>query len=208
MTEPGALLARAGLGLEIRANICLQAAVVRGDWGRAAATVVAARQTTCRREHLAEGLLQGVLFYGFPRSITVFEILRNEWPGLPPAAARIRTPEQEVTDGRALFAAIYDTNTAAVERMLADAHGELRDFVLEVAYGRILSRPQLPAVPRELIAIGVLAAMEQTPQMVGHGRGALRMGATRNEVREALLTALDDDGQVETALRRIDGRTR
>ena len=208
MTDPTTLLARAGLDLEIRANICLQVAVVRGDWPRAAATVVAARQTTCRRDQLAEGLLQGVLFYGFPRSITAFEILRNEWPGPPPDAARTRTPAQEVSDGRALFAAIYATNTAAVERMLADAHGELRDFVLEVAYGRILSRPQLPAVARELIAIGVLAALEQTPQMVGHGRGAIRLGAARTEVREALLTALDDDGQVETALRRIDGRTR
>ena len=208
MTDPVTLLARSGLDLGVRANICLQVAVLRGDWQRTAATVVAARQTTCRLEHVAEGLLQGVLFYGFPRSITAFEILRREWPGPAPAADRTRSPAQEVTDGRALFAAIYDTNTAAVESMLSDAHGELRDFVLEVAYGRILSRPQLPAVARELIAVGVLAAMEQTPQMVGHGRGALRLGATRIEVREALLTALDDEGQVETALRRIDGRTR
>ncbi len=208
MTDPGTLLARTGLGIEIRANICLQVAVVSGDWQRAKVTVVAARQTTCRREHLAEGLLQGVLVYGFPRSITAFEILHDGWPGPPPAAARTRAPEQEVAEGRALFTAIYDTNTAAVERMLAEAHGELRDFVLEVAYGRILSRPQLPAVARELIAVGVLAAMEQTPQMVGHGRGALRMGATRIELRESLLTALDDECQVETALRRIDGRTR
>lgn len=208
MTDPAALLARSGLDVGIRANVCLQVAVLHGDWPRAAATIIAARQTTCRLEHLAEGLLQGVLFYGFPRSITAFEVLRREWPGPTPAADRNRPPGQELADGRALFAAIYDTNTAAVENMLSAAHGELRDFVLEVAYGRILSRPQLPAVARELIAVGVLAALEQTPQMVGHGRGALRLGAARIEVRESLLTALDDDGRVDAALQRIDGSPR
>ncbi len=208
MSDLAALFARPGLAAEVRANVLLQAAVVRGDWPRATAAVVLARAHGCRRELLAEGLLQGILFYGFPRSISAFEILDREWPAAAIEAGRTRTPPEELAAGRALFAAVYGRNTDAVEAMLAGFHGELRDFVLEVAYGRILSRPSLPAVTREVIAVGVLAALDQTPQMVGHGRGALRMGATREQLREALLTALGDDAAAETALRRIEGPSR
>ena len=77
--------------------------------------------------------------------------------------------------------------------MLAQHHGELHDFVLQAAYGRILTRPGLTARQRELLAVSALASLEQKPQLIAHARGALRCGATAGEVSEALYTALRDE---------------
>ena len=77
--------------------------------------------------------------------------------------------------------------------MLRGYHGELHDFVLEAAYGRILTRPGLDAVTREVVAVGVLAAQDQQRQLAGHARGAARLGATRAQLQEAVVTALEGD---------------
>ena len=53
--------------------------------------------------------------------------------------------------------------------MLASFHREFHDFVLEAAYGRILTRPGLDAGTRELLAVTALASLDQKPQLTGSG---------------------------------------
>lgn len=198
------LFARPGLDPEVRAIACMQVATVRGDWPRLRATVHKARALGCRRDALAEGLLQGVLFYGFPRSITAFEALAEAWPAPVAPRGGSLPPAEQPAAGRALFTAIYANNTEAVAGMLAAFHGELHDFVLDVAYGRILSRPLLPPRDREILAVAALAALQQIPQLVAHGRGAMHFGADVIALREALYVALaPDDDAVERALAKI-----
>lgn len=187
------LFTRPGLEPTLRAIACAQVAAARGDWQRLEAVVDAARAHACARDALAEGLLQGVLFYGFPRSITAFEVLAAAWPTDTPPRGGGLPPTEQPGAGRALFGAIYGRNAAAVAGMLDGFHGELHDFVLDVAYGRILSRPGLAPLAREVAAVAVLAAMQQTPQMVAHGRGALHFGADRDTLREALYVAMTPD---------------
>ncbi|MEZ5966049.1 MAG: carboxymuconolactone decarboxylase family protein [Planctomycetota bacterium] len=187
------LLARPGLDPDLRVIVCAQAAACCGDWPRFERVLAAARDRGCCRDSVAEGLLQGVLFYGFPRSITAFEALNSAWPSEHPPQGGTLPEADQPAAGRALFDAIYGKNAVAVADMLARGHGELRAFVLDVAYGRILTRPALPPRTREIVATAVLAAMQQTPQMVAHGRGALHFGATANELREALYTCLAPD---------------
>jgi len=198
------LFARPGLDPTLRAIACAQIAAAHGDWSRLAHVLRTARAHGCDRDAVAEGLLQGVLFYGFPRTITAFEVLNDTWPtAAPPRGPGLPAAEQPAA-GRALFSAIYGKNAPSVEAMLASFHAELHAFVLDVAYGRILSRPQLGARERELVAVAVLAAMQQTPQMVAHGRGALHFGADVAALREVLHTALAPEGAaVERALARI-----
>ncbi|HLU39363.1 MAG TPA: carboxymuconolactone decarboxylase family protein, partial [Planctomycetota bacterium] len=171
------LFARPGLDLPVRAVACAQVAVARAHWPRLEQTLRAAHAARCPRVALEEGLLQGILFYGFPRAITSFATLANVWPVPTPPRGGGLPPDEQPAAGRALFAAVYGGNTASVEDMLANLHGELHDFVVDIAYGRILSRPALPPRDRELAAVAVLAALDQTPQMVAHGRGALHFGA-------------------------------
>lgn len=187
------LFARPGLEPTLRALVCAQVATHRGDWSRLEQTVRVARGHGCTRDDLAEGLLQGVLFYGFPRSITAFEVLSTTWPtDAPPRGGSLPAAAQAAA-GRSLFGAIYGRNAATVAAMLESFHGELHDFVLDVAYGRILSRPALSARAREIVATAMLGAMQQTPQMVAHGRGAVHFGADLATLGEALFTALAPD---------------
>jgi 4-carboxymuconolactone decarboxylase len=200
------LLQRPGLApatrLLVRAKVC----VARADWDGLAAVCARGRADGRPRADFEEALLQGVLFFGFPRSVTAFETLARAWPdraapvdgGLPPAAWR--------EAGRQLFDAIYGPNAAAVHDLLRGFHPAFHDFVLESAYGRVLSRPGLDPRRRELLAVGALAALDQLPQLVAHGRGALRFGAGLDEVREALVTALGESAEVVDLVRRIRGR--
>jgi alkylhydroperoxidase/carboxymuconolactone decarboxylase family protein YurZ len=62
--------------------------------------------------------------------------------------------------------------------------------VLEQAYGRVLARDGLSAARREVLACAALTALGQDRQLASHARGAVRCGATPQEV-EAVLDALE-----------------
>lgn len=166
------------------------AALWRGDWATFGTAVAALRAAGVPRADVEETLLQAVLFSGFPRVVTAFEELNARWPAATPPAGGALPEAQQVAAGSALFTAIYGHNDAAVRAMLRGCHGEFHDFVLQAAYGRILSRPGLPPRDRELLACAVLAAQDQKRQFVAHARGARHFGATREQLQAVLLAAL------------------
>lgn len=197
------LLQRDGLAPPIRLMVLAIGAIWRGDWSRLAECARRAEARQQPRQDFEETLLQAVLFAGFPRVVTAFETLAEAWPAAaPPTGGSLPAAEQNAA-GRALFAAIYGRNEAAVHEMLRNCHGDFHDFVLESAYGRVLSRPWLEPRVRELLAIGVLAAQDQLRQFVGHARGARHFGASRTELREVLVSVLGPTPQVEDWLRRV-----
>jgi len=149
-----------------------------------------------------EVVLQSHLFAGFPRAVEAASVLSAagglgtlDPDELVPADARD-------TAGRELFDAIYGSGAAAVRAQLADYHPELAHWIASHAYARVLSRPGLSADRRELAAVAALAAQGQERQLASHVRGALRVGATAQEVREALeaLRALVDEPLLARAL--------
>jgi alkylhydroperoxidase/carboxymuconolactone decarboxylase family protein YurZ len=197
------LLSRNGLPAADRLLVLSAVATWRADWPGLQQTAAAAMRRQRPRADLEETLLQAVLFCGFPRVVTAFEQLGAAWPAaVPPRGGALPLAEQQAA-GAALFAGIYGRNERAVRTMLRNCHEEFHDFVLEAAYGRILTRPHLDARRRELIAVAVLAAQDQVRQFAGHARGALHFGATEAELREALFTAFQDAGAVDTWLRHL-----
>ncbi len=196
------LLARPGLPAADRLRIGAAIAIWRGDWPALRAWAEAARDRQRPRADFEEVLLQAVLFCGFPRVVTAFEHLAAAWPApVPPAGGALPTAEQRAA-GERLFAAIYGANTAAVDAMLRGCHAEFHDFVLSTAYGRILTRPHLDPRARELVAVALLAVMDQPRQFTGHARGARHFGVTATELREALAMVFDDAGVVDAWVHR------
>lgn len=191
------LLARAGLDPALRLLVAAGVAVWRGDWAQLEQCATAAQRRGRPRADLEEVLLQAILFCGFPRVVTAFEHLTAAWPAERPPRGGGLPAAARPAAAAALFEQIYGRNTAAVHDMLRDYHEELHDFVLDAAYGRILSRPGLDARTREIVAVGLLAAQGQVRQFVGHARGAMHLGATADELREALVTALGDGAEVD-----------
>lgn len=196
------LLARPGLAARLRILVAVAVGIWRGNWPEVCAGMQAARSIGQPRADLEETLLQAVLFCGFPRVVTAFEQLATIWPSLTPPAGGALPVGQQAGAGRELFARIYGTNTAAVDSMLRSFHGDFHAFVLEAAYGRILARPHLPAAEREVLAVALLAAQDQPRQFAGHARGALQCGATREQLREALVTVFGTDADAQPT---IDG---
>lgn len=187
------LLGRDGLPPSIRLMALALVAAWQGDQQRLADVCRHGRARAQPRQDFEETLLQAVLFAGFPRVVSAFETLAEAWPATEPPRGGALPAAEQTAAGQALFAAIYGRNEAAVHAMLRSFHGEFHDFVLEAAYGRILSRPGLSPRIRELLAVAVLAAQDQARQFVGHARGALHLGATRSELREVLATVLHDE---------------
>jgi alkylhydroperoxidase/carboxymuconolactone decarboxylase family protein YurZ len=194
-----------GLDALTAALIRAEVAIWPGDWQRLEAELGAAKDAGLPRASFEEMLLQGVLFFGFPRIVTAFEVLQKRWPSAPAPGGGGLPAERQAAAGRELFAAIYGKNDAPVRALLRSFHSEFHDFVLEAAYGRVLTRPGLAAKERELLAAAALAAMAQTPQLVAHARGALRFGATEDEVRGAIALGAAAPDEVEGLLRRVLG---
>ncbi|MCR9245691.1 MAG: carboxymuconolactone decarboxylase family protein [bacterium] len=200
------LLDRPGLAVDERLLVLGLAAIWRADWPRLREVARLGQDRDLPRAAFEEMLLQSVLFCGFPRAVTAFEQFGEAWPApSPPRGGALPAGEQRQA-GDALFDAIYGKNSTSVRGMLTGFHADFEAFVLEVAYGRILARPGLDGRRRELLAIGALAASDQKRQFAGHARGALHLGATRNELREVLETVFadrPDDAIVAAWLHRV-----
>lgn len=132
---------------------------------------------------LAEAALMTWLFGGFPRAIETFHSLSlAAGSGFEPPAGDTVPAERRIELGSALFAKIYGRNAAAVRQELARLAPELERAVVEDAYGRVLARPGLDAVTRELMAVTALAALDLPRQLRSHLKGALACGASRDEI--------------------------
>jgi alkylhydroperoxidase/carboxymuconolactone decarboxylase family protein YurZ len=198
------LLAREGLAPPLRLMVLTITAVWRADWDTLQACARASAARSLPRQDLEETLLQSVLFCGFPRAVTAFEQLGEAWPAATAPAGGGLPPAEQGRAGQALFARIYGPNAASVRARLKTFHEDFHDFVLEAAYGRILTRAHLGPRVREVLAVAVLAAQDQLRQFVAHARGALHFGSNPAELRETLVSVFGETAQVDLWLARLD----
>lgn len=71
---------------------------------------------------------------------------------------------------------------------LADISPDLARLTVEFAFGDVLSRDVLDLKMRELVTIGMLGVMGTAePQLELHMRGAIKAGATKEEIVEIVL---------------------
>ncbi|MSQ69223.1 MAG: carboxymuconolactone decarboxylase family protein [Gammaproteobacteria bacterium] len=78
--------------------------------------------------------------------------------------------------------------TAKLIESLQDLAPELGDWVIDFAYGDVVSRPQLDLRTRELATVAALTALGNAPpQLRAHIKGALNAGCTPREVVEVVL---------------------
>lgn len=72
-------------------------------------------------------------------------------------------------------------------RMMAALHPDLERFLLEHAWGDVLSRPGLDERTREFITLGILLALGRDRETLTHFNAALNVGMTRDELVELLI---------------------
>lgn len=145
-----------------------------------------------------EVLLQAYLFLGFPAAIWAFGVWRavggtadgegSMSPGEPSSAALAEESERA---GEEVCRRVYAENYEKLRRNVRALHGELDRWMIQEGYGKVLSRPALDLVTRELCVVAALAVTSWEPQLHSHMRGALNAGASAPEVEAALEAGLE-----------------
>ena len=158
-----------------------------------------------------EAALQVAAYGGIPRTIEGLSLLAERAPA--EAAACASDPEPEAAErrvrGRAVWDRIYAEQADDVLAWLGTLAPELPGWVLDDAYGRVLSRPGLELAERELLGVAALALMGLSAPLASHVRGALRNGSNAEAVGDILracraLAAPNALAVIEQALQRLD----
>lgn len=187
MTGSGALSpARAALA-------DLSAAIAAGD-AEALRSALEAAAAAAGPAEVEEALLQAYLFLGFPAVLEAMALWR-ERRGAPPVRERDPLATPDSLEGwrargesycRSVYGSAYEKLRENVRRM----HPALDRWMVEEGYGKVLSRPGLDPVTRELCIVALLVVSDRPPQLHSHLRGALGVGAEPAEVGAALALAL------------------
>ena len=173
------------LSHDAKVLVRLSTAIVVGDWDEVRELRRAADEGKPDREW-REAVLQTHLFAGFPRLVQAFGVIAEEGGLGEVAPEEVEAPALDSQRGARLFDDIYGGGADTVRELLDGYHRDFATWIAEHAYGRVLARPGLSARKRELLAVCALAALGQDRQLASHARGALRCGATLEEVEAAL----------------------
>ncbi|MBB5233423.1 carboxymuconolactone decarboxylase family protein [Deinococcus budaensis] len=82
---------------------------------------------------------------------------------------------------------IFGAQEDRILERLASLDPDLMGYVRDFAYDTVYERPGLDLKTKELVACALLTSLGSPTELRTHLRGALRAGATEQEVRETLL---------------------
>ncbi|SMB93819.1 carboxymuconolactone decarboxylase family protein [Deinococcus hopiensis] len=85
---------------------------------------------------------------------------------------------------------IFGTQEERILERLSALDPDLMAYVRDFAYGTVYERPGLDLRTKELVACALLASLGSPDELRTHLRGALRAGASEEEVRETLLLCI------------------
>ena len=81
-----------------------------------------------------------------------------------------------------------EENAARLEEALKEIAPDLHRYIVEFAFGDILSRPGLPVATREIVTLSALSAMGTAqPQLRVHLNAALNVGVSRAQIVELFM---------------------
>jgi len=167
----------------LRRLLGIAAAAAAGATDLVAREVEAACAEGIAPERIEETLLQIVPYAGFPRTIAAFGAARPRLgPYRPPSE-----PSPPCSTGPQTFDAVYVETADRIRAELGTRHPELLAWIQAFAYGRVLARPGLSLLERELLAVSILTALGNLEgPLLGHMRAAVRLGAAPADVAAAV----------------------
>lgn len=99
-----------------------------------------------------------------------------------------KTPSRRYEEGMATRRKVL--GNAHVERAEAEKtafDGPFQELISEAAWGHVWSRPQWSLRERSMVTLALLAALGHDDEVAMHVRASANTGATREDIREALL---------------------
>jgi 4-carboxymuconolactone decarboxylase len=167
--------------------------------------VLGASQRVCREHHatgrqMYEVVLQSYLFLGFPRMLIAAEQLArsgyNPEPGLRDSLSVTSDVQDWMLRGTQLCRQVYDSNYETLRARVEAMAPEVFMWMELEGYGKVLSRPGLDIVDREMAIVACLLMDHRPVQLHSHIRGAVNVGAPRELISKVVsdLSSVAPDG--------------
>ncbi len=168
----------------LRALVRLSAAVAGGTEPDLRARIADCLSTSVPVIWVEELLLQSYLFCGFPRTLNAMREWRRVSGVEAPPASSVEPNDADLwrRQGEATCATVYGTSYKKLRKNIDRLHPELDEWMIVEGYGKILSRPGLDLLTRELCIVAACIASAQERQLHSHLHGALNAGATEDQV--------------------------
>lgn len=144
---------------------------------------------------LEELILQSYLFSGLPRALNAAREWRRSASATTGTTGEVNERQDlsyaEAFDwrmrGEATCAAVYGSNYEKLRVNIRALLPALDEWMIVEGYGKVLARPGLDLVRRELCIVAACVASGQDRQLQSHLHGALNSGAARAEVDGCLM---------------------
>ncbi len=132
-------------------------------------------------DSVEEILLQSHLFVGFPDALNAM-ILWRERSGKTAPAERSEDADLWESRGSEVCERVYGANYTKLRANVSALHPDLEHWMVTGGYGRVIGRPALDLLTRELCIAALLAVWDTPRQLHSHLRGALNAGASTRVV--------------------------
>ena len=146
-------------------------------------------------ELIAEAILQGIPYSGFPGAVEALGSLRKLTGTLATDDADPREPDRH--DPPTSFCTVYGAQVEAVRASLTTLHPQLERWILNFAYGDVMERGKLPFPLVEGLAVASLIGQRRRTPLHSHLRGALRAGWSQEQL-ESWLELIEADADRPT----------
>ena len=173
-----------------RALALYSAAIAMSDEEILDLTIEVGQKCGLGHEQLYEIVLQSYLFLGFPRMLQAAEHLDRHFPS-PNAVSmlqKINAEESETwfTDGLNLCRRVYSENYLPLKHKVEALAPEVLRWMVIEGYGKVLSRPGLGIIDRELAIVACLMIENCEKQLFSHIKGAINVGASLELVHQVI----------------------
>jgi 4-carboxymuconolactone decarboxylase len=179
-----------------RALIQVSAALASGD-DEALTHAFSHARNAAEDSEVEEVLLQSYLFLGFPAALNGMAAWRRLIGQGSTGEASLDYSSWEER-GHDVCAAVYSGQHERLRENVRALHPDLEQWMVVEGYGKVLGRPGLSLMIRELCIVATLTVTGALKQLHSHLRGAMNVGAVPADVDVALAEAerfLDDEGR-------------
>jgi len=136
-----------------------------------------------------ETVLQSYLFLGFPRMIEASLVYNKVYGDIENNEDIRKISEIEAEnwyeDGIKLCRVVYGKNFEKLKKRFLSVSPELFQWMVLEGYGKVLSRPGMNQIERELAEVAALIVDKRERQLVSHILGSLNVGATMSVIKRA-----------------------
>ncbi|HDL04623.1 MAG TPA: carboxymuconolactone decarboxylase family protein [candidate division Zixibacteria bacterium] len=134
-----------------------------------------------------ETVLQSYLFLGFPRMIEASLVYNKVYGDIENNEDIRKISEIEAKnwyeDGIKLCRVVYGKNFEKLKKRFLSVSPELFRWMVLEGYGKVLSRPGMNRIERELAEVAALIVDKRERQLVSHILGSLNVGATMSIIK-------------------------